>query len=200
MERNSADNKCQRNQGIQLLRIICAMWIIARHLSASAIDCLMIGKGIKINYWLGIIGFIGGDIGNVVFIVVTGYFMYSKKFDIKRWVRVYLELLFYSCLGYSIAFLLGYQKMNLHNVLDMLMPVRKNDFWYISDYLVMFFVFPILNILIQKLNMRQLVFFVFLGCFVFSFLPTMHYKWFSDKNGVCLFILLYYSLSELKCI
>ncbi len=182
----------KRNIGVEYLRIVCMLWIILHHFSSIVINEILHSNEIGINYYISVLDFIGGDIGNVVFILITGFYMHDKTFDIVRWVKLFLQVLFYSVLSYTIMIVLGRIELNWQNLAHMLFPIRQNNYWFISTYLILFFSFPILNLVIEKTAKRLLLFVIVLGLIIFSFLPSLGYSWLaSDTNCFMMFIILY---------
>ena len=53
-------------------------------------------NSININRFVGQFLYIGGKLGVVIFVLISGYFLVDSKFKIKKLLKLFLEVLFYS--------------------------------------------------------------------------------------------------------
>lgn len=83
-----AIKKKNRDSNIELLRIIAMCLIIFHHMALNT--GIVDGYSINGNMIFGIIGGIGGKIGVVIFLLITGYFSINK-------ISVLKKYLFYGC-------------------------------------------------------------------------------------------------------
>lgn len=81
-----------RNSNIELLRILCMIFIILHHSvvhsSFNEIDNL----NFNILYVLSTLG----RVANNIFIIITGYYMVNKQVKVKSIMKLVLETIFYS--------------------------------------------------------------------------------------------------------
>lgn len=77
-----AIKKKNRDSNIELLRIIAMCLIIFHHMALNT--GIVDGYTINGNMIFGIIGGIGGKIGVVIFLLITGYFSINKNFSFKK--------------------------------------------------------------------------------------------------------------------
>lgn len=179
-----------RNTGLDCLRILMMLWIILRHLSNVAYNHMIIAEGNIFNWLFGIFSFMGGDIANVVFILISGYLMSTRPFHFEKWIRIWLELLFYSIFSNMIAMLLHYESLSVSAILKMIMPIRTNTYWFASTYLILFFMFPVYNFIIQQSPPKLLIYLMGTGVLLFTFLPIF-YNILNVTNSYLGFSLLY---------
>lgn len=94
---------------------------------------------------------------NGIFLIISGYYMIDKKMNIKKIFCLWGKVLFYSILIYTICKLfLGMKTFAYESFL----PVLSGQYWFISAYIVLYFLSPILNILANKLNQKQYKYFI----------------------------------------
>ncbi|MCR5608114.1 MAG: acyltransferase family protein, partial [Lachnospiraceae bacterium] len=93
-EKNKISHK--RNSNIEMLRIICILLVILRHYSTQVNwDNFTCSNWSLRVLFLQIIT-IGGSTANNIFLLISGYFMISKKINYKRIVMLIIEMTFYS--------------------------------------------------------------------------------------------------------
>lgn len=74
----------------------------------------------------------------------------------------------------------------------MFMPVVFNEYWYMSTYVILYFLMPFINKMMTCLNKKQHIYLMILLLFFFSFLPTFTKQvWISGANNLLIFIALY---------
>lgn len=79
-----AIKKKTRDSNIELLRIIAMCLIIFHHMALNT--GIVDGYSINGNMIFGIIGGIGGKIGVVIFILITGYFSFTKSLVLRKYL------------------------------------------------------------------------------------------------------------------
>lgn len=118
----------------------------------------------------------GGDIGNGIFFMLTGYFMYKKEYKLRRLVKLIIQVYFY-----AILLLLSWLIIRFFHIYDFpeltafsqalffinaLIPITSGAWWFIQTYVVLFLFIPVINNLLDKLNSK---FFLLALIFVWVF-------------------------------
>lgn len=144
----------KRDNGLDLLRIISMLMIVALH------------------FW-GHGGLIGGElaegtvnwfIANAIypfalvavncFVLLSGYFQCTSQFKLKRVLSVWLQAVVYSVVLYvASAVYLG--NFSLSEVIRHLLVVATEQYWFVTAYLLMYMVSPFLNAMISAMDKRQ---------------------------------------------
>ena len=92
-----------RDSNLELYRIFLMLGIIAHH--------LIVNSGLEVNYDFNNLSFnmifaqffgMFGKIGINCFILITGYFMVTQNITLKKFLKLFLEFLFYEVLIYLI--------------------------------------------------------------------------------------------------
>ncbi len=102
-----------------------------------------------------------------LFVLISGYFMIRAPFELKKLYRragsIYLTILFYSvvltavflCLGRETLIYEGAQMAPGKAVLRALFPVSSQQWYFLTDYLLLCLLAPFANLAVQKLTQKQ---------------------------------------------
>lgn len=83
--------------------------------------------------------------------------MIDKKMNLKKILSLWGRVLFYTILIYIVSeFVLGIKTTAYESFL----PVLTGQYWFISAYIVLCFLSPVLNILVNKLSQKQYKYFI----------------------------------------
>ena len=77
-----------------------------------------------------------GKIGVNVFVIISAYFMITGKFNIKKYFKLFGQVLFYSLGIFLIVeiFLKNDLYVGLSQISKSLFPVLSSHYWFITDY------------------------------------------------------------------
>lgn len=152
-----------RNSNIEILRIISMILIVCSHFSIHGFKSNIIYNNIFLDFiYLG-------NIGVMIFSIISGYVMFDNKYDRKNMLKIICVTNFYSILMYLIF---NYKNIRLIELIKNLFPIIFNKYWYITYYLILFFIIPYLNIVIKKLNRKENVQLLGILIIMFYFIPT----------------------------
>ena len=163
----------ERQSNFELLRLIAMFFIVLSHIA-------VLGRGtvidrdsftplsIFIHFSAGL-----GQVGNNLFILLTGYFLVKGRWKSRKIVTLILQTLFYSW-GFFLIFYFGkFYTFTREEMIANLFPILFKTNWFISCYLCFIFFSPFLNLLLRKINRKQHLF-LCLFCF---FLWSILYIW-----------------------
>lgn len=185
----------KRESNIELLRIICMMLIIAHH-------TVLHGGGINMefcaNKWFAIFLVPGGKICFNTFLAISMWFLVDQQFKAERFIKLWLETLFYSVLISYVAYLFGVA-FTSKDIFSIFLPITGNVHGFAAAYLIVYALIPFLNLVARKINKTQLKFllFVLFTANVFSLIIgnyTMHFQKIYSNVGFwifCYFLSLY---------
>lgn len=157
-------SKTKRQSGIELLRIIAMVMIIFLHLyeyghlheaskAAGNID------GALVTFvW----SFCRAPVD--VFIMISGYFMITSKFDIKKTIRrggkVYGAMIFYSIVLSVIFFIYDPSLININSVISTFTPLLSKTWYFLSNYLIILLLSPFINKMLVSLSKKHYLYFM----------------------------------------
>jgi len=184
----------KRDSNIELLRIIAMCLIIFHHmaLNTGIVECY----NINTNMIFGIIGGIGGKIGVVVYILITGYFCINKDFSFKKVFTLWLQIFCYS-VGFMLIFrIAGIEKLNKVDTIKTFFPLAHNQYWFITVYLYLILLVPFINKFLNSLSKENYNKLLVVLSIIFVIIPTLFYTngLIGSTNtpiGILLFIYVY---------
>lgn len=167
--------KEERDSNFELLRILLMLVIIAHHYVVnSGITSLYDFNHITGNMiFLQIFGF-GGKMAINIFIMITGYFMVKSEFGLTKWLKLWLEIMFYNIFISIILFLGGYT-FSIKTILQTLFPITYTvQVGFASTFMFMYLMIPFINLMLHGLSEKQhrtlvmLLLYLFTGISTFS--------------------------------
>lgn len=181
-----------RSSNIEILRIICMLFIVAGHI-------LMAHK----NGEIGSQDFIIGQIMHPFFMVaVNAFVLISGYFGIKLYAKKLWKIndmvTFYSVIGLAASILLGVHSISIRQDFLYLFPIITKKYWFITVYFALCILSPALNFFIEKAEKEVLKKTILTGFILFVILPTVGYLFnfeaiIADAGyGIMNFILLYF--------
>lgn len=154
----------ERKSNFELLRIICMLFIVGGHLIAVHSS----EKGFSSSDWLidmSTRGFFSVAVDT--FIIISGY--WSIKLRAERLIRLELQTLFYSMSILLVLLAIGNYSLNPIKDLKYFLPFTCNLYWFVSNYMVLCLLAPLLNHFAQNIStirFRQLLTYSFLFLYI----------------------------------
>ncbi len=172
MEKVSAGSDARR-AGIELLRILAMTGIVMSHFSFHGGFDFPPDK-ISVNrLWMQFFVILGKTASNI-FVIISGYFLVtSKKFNLARLLRLWLQTVTYSAVLYFVFVLAGAEKFSLLDAVKSFMPISFEQWWFASAYFMLSLLAPFLNILLTSLDRKQYQLLLILLTFCWSVMPTL---------------------------
>lgn len=158
----------KRNPNIELLRAISMLMIVAYHYSIYgfyAEDIIFVPNKVFVDIY-GMCGKVGTDI----FILISGYYMVSSSFSLKKLLKFMGQIWFYTLITLIVFGVLGHcREEGLYAVKISLFPLLTSHYWFASYYVLLMLFSPFINILLNSLEAKQhlqLLLLLFLLCTV----------------------------------
>lgn len=155
--------KAKRKSGIELLRIIIMFQIVILHLFdyGKLTEFANKNAGMFDNVFDGIWVLCRMPVD--VFMLITGYFLVTSEFNLKKVFdkgkKVYLIMLFYSLVLSGIFFAVTPGLISVPEVFKAFMPFFSKRWYFLSIYLVILFLSPFVNLILQRLDKKQYLIF-----------------------------------------
>lgn len=186
-----------RSSNLELYRIIVMLLIVAHHYVVNSELTLVMQEAplSERSLFFYLFG-AWGKTGINCFVMITGYFMCKSQITLHKFLKLLLEVLFYSSVIYGIFVVTGYEKLSLANIIDIL-PGRVLQDNFTSCFLTFYLCIPFLNILVQNLTKKQHLLLVAMCLFIYTFhttLPRTHVT----MNYVSWFCVIYFIASYLR--
>lgn len=163
-----------RMSNFELLRILSMILIIGHHLFVHS--NFQIEYGININnIFLDFIN-IGGKLGVILYIMISGYFLVESKFNEKKIIKLELQVLFYSILFliiFKIFYIPEIGKIGLKEIVKNIFPTIFCKYWFVTNYILLYIFSPFINKLIRNLSKEQYKKLIMIMLFILIFIPTI---------------------------
>lgn len=185
----------KRNSGIDILRVLSMFGIIGLHIiNQGGIISNIKTDNPKYYIVLFVLVILFASVN--VFGIMTGYLNVNKKQNKNsRIIELFAITVFWSFVITGVFYAL-----NLYNIrtngfkelLGSLFPFAIGRYWYITCYVLLFFMIPYINILIKRLTKKQFKTMLILLFILFTIIPNIvHYDLFGLKSGYSPFWLMY---------
>ena len=179
-----------RNSNIELVRIISMIMIVMHHYTVhNGVDNSTLPLGF--NRFLLEFSTLG-NIGVILFILISGYFLGQsrKPLQISKLVRLVLQVVFYSASIYLIFCAFGLTEFSLEGVVKAFMPITFKEYWFATAYVVLYIFHPFINKMLNNLTRKEELTLIMTGLTLFSLIHAVTTMDFYG-NEVIQFILFY---------
>lgn len=196
-------DKPARNSAIELLRIVAMLIIIAFHGHMhSWLDKLdlqqvpevvtnnMYNVNILFSYFVGW----GGDLGNAIFILITGYFMINRKVNYPKLILLLVTMLFYSWIIFIMVYVFMpqiYVTFTSKEILKGIAPILFGENWFVSCYIIFFCFVPYLNGFLKSLDKNKYLLLLLMVFVFFVLLPIVKIKTYFNSAEIISFAFVY---------
>ncbi|MDE7154121.1 MAG: acyltransferase [Muribaculaceae bacterium] len=165
--------KKPRNSNLELYRIIVMLMIVAHHYVVNSGLTEILEKEPYSPAYLSMLIFgAWGKTGINCFVMITGWFMCKAKFTWQKFVKLYLQIIFYSIIIYGIFCVTGHEQFSVLRAVLFMFPVKSISDNFTSCFLIFYLMIPFINILIQHLDKRKHAILLILLLLVYSALPN----------------------------
>lgn len=134
----------------------------------------------------------GGDLGNSIFMLLTGYFMVKRQVN---WQKIFLlvsTMTLYSWVSMIIAYSGNFATFSLKGFLKGAFPLLFGEYWFLSCYVIFSVFIPFVNTFLNNLTKKQYFLYLILFFLMLSILPA--FKINTYFNAGILFFGLSYSI------
>lgn len=171
---NDLNGSATRESGIELLRIVMMLVIIAHHyvVNSGLLDVISDNMLSSRSLFLLLFGW-GGKYAINCFIMITGYFMCKQEITLNKFLKLFLEIEFYKIGIYLIFLITGYSEFSIKDMVKTVLPVYSIGTGFMASYLVFFLFIPYLNILIKGIEEKQYIRLIVLCVLVFTMFPSV---------------------------
>lgn len=159
----------KRVSKFELLRIIAMYLIVVHHsiihgmLNVSEKAYLL---NHPVNLSASVIMELGGKIGVIIFVLITGYFMVYSQISLTKILRIWLPIFFWSIFFYFL-YCVSTRSFSIFRFIKAVFPLLFNEYWFMTVYLFLYLLIPFLNEIIKKASSRKLrIYLLILGTII----------------------------------
>lgn len=160
-----------RNYSVDFLRIISMLFIVFGHYQGNT--------EIQVNFTLNSFEYILFNIvaciqviGVNLFIIISAWFLFDSKFELKKLLHLLFKILIYSVGGYVFIALIK-NNFDLKLLLKYSFPVYNRVWWYATEYIRFYLVFVFLNVFINKCPKTIYKSLIYMLTITYSIYPTL---------------------------
>lgn len=181
----------ERDSNIELLRIVCMLFILIHHfIIHSLVPDLFVRDG-EINAYrvacIVINGFV--YVGVNCFILISGY--YGIKFKLRSLFNLYCICVFFALLVALMKACVTDVQVDKSLLYTILLPFSHSDWWFIKCYVALFLIAPVLNKAAQNLGRKEFITVIVLLTVLNIYLGYYWHQHNSDGYNLVQFIYVY---------
>ena len=182
----------QRNSRIEVLRILTMFFIILSHsCSIGILNQFSFEQQVRFTsvYAFASVASIAGGIGNCIFMIITGYYLSDKvQVSWDKNITLLIKLTIYYWVLLILYYILGEHSIDKVTLIKMIFPFYFGYSWYVTAYVIFCTFIPILNKMIESLDIKMLSRLILL-LFIFGLLlPTFSMSTFMNSSMYLLLI------------
>ena len=179
-----------RSSNIELLRIIAALFVLSYHTVNATIDINALelpSRFIMTGLFFGM-----GRISVNIFVIISAWFLCKYNFKLERITNTWLSTIFYT-VPIAITFVY-FGKADLVYLITNMFPVFFQPLWFITAYVFLLFLTPLLNLILSKYEKRKcrnmIIFLSVLFVLPLTFLPRVRGAFYSEVGWFCVLYLI----------
>lgn len=169
----------ERNFGIDALRILSMFMVVVLHIFNAGGVLAASGRftsQYEVGWFVQNAAFCAVD----VYALISGYVWVNAKYRYRNIIELWLQVIFYTVSITVLFSIFSPSSVSFKEWIKALFPVMFNQYWYFSSYFALFLFIPLLNIVIQKAEKKQLIIYLGIVLFFFGVIQTL---FFSDAFG-----------------
>lgn len=196
----------KRNSRIELLKIIAMFMIALSH--ATPEPGLRGGEWIidfneattSLSQVVGVLIRNLGQIGNAIFMVASSWFLLENsrgRVKKNKVIKMVIECFTFSIFFVILAFIIHY-KLPLAYILSQLAPVTLNNNWFVTCYILLYMIHPLLNSVVRTLSKRDLLVINIINVLLYSGVDFISGHSFYYYNYFVGFVCIYFIVAYVK--
>lgn len=170
-----------RAVNLDLLRIVCMLMIITSHflIHGGVLDSVKVWS---FDYFTTY--FIRAFLYVLVncFVMISGYFLCTSPFRLRKWVSLYGQAFFYSVFLYVLLVIFNVEPFSVTELIKSILVFTMDRYWFVTAYLLLYLVMPFLNYAINAMDKKAHMISCVIALIIFSLLPNIVY--FSDFSNI----------------
>lgn len=143
-----------RNCNLDLLRILCMFMVVILHTLnwGGLVEGSLIPG--HYNWYSGNILFTLSLQAVNCFVLISGYFLCTSKFKLKKLINIWTQAIFYSAVVAILVMTVFSSSFSIKEFMKSCVIFTMDRYWFVTDYLLLYITFPFLNIAIKGMNKK----------------------------------------------
>ena len=159
-----------RESNIELLRIAAMFLVVLSHFYVHGRWPMI--EAMSFNN-IAIHALDVGEIGVTAFVLISGYFLINQSFDLTKLAKLVLQMWFYGVALLIFAYVFETRIITEKHFWGSVMPFYSLN-WFAKAYLLLYLLFPLLNIFIKRFSREGLTRFILSFGFIWTVLPAYY--------------------------
>lgn len=162
----------KRNSNLELMRILCMLMIVFHHCGGHGFES--IERVYSFNKYFTEAVSLLGTAGVMGFVLISGYFVSASGTDLKRLMKLWGQIWFYSvlCLVLFLTVLTPAEPLGMADIIKSLLPVTYSRYWFATSFIMLMLLSPFLNSFIASAGRETLFRLIVLLVLLWSVLAT----------------------------
>lgn len=152
----------KRDSKYEIIRLFAMLFIILCHYSWDG----NWHNESSVAHFYHMLFFPLGQIGVYLFILISGYFLATRKINVLKCINrikpLWIKTIFYSWLFLILNFIFHFSKIDMKSIIVSIFPIILNNYWFMTCFILLILISPILNGMIQNLSQKSLEFYLLL--------------------------------------
>lgn len=154
--------KAKRNPNIELLRIVSILLVLLSHCisHSNANSGLLLNPEhtITFNHIFSVFAGTWGRLAVEVFIFISAYYMVDKEggFRSKKIIKIGVQAWFWCIVIMCFVYGFRLREVSMTDVIKEFLTPAYPQYWFITNYILFYLLVPFLQLLVNKLKLRQL--------------------------------------------
>ena len=162
----------KRNYGIDTLRIVSMLLIMIMH-SYTYGGIISNTEFMSTNFLVAHLIKAFCLVSVNCYAMITGYVCYKIIFRMSRLINLWLQVVYYTVLITVIVYAVYPDFVGLKQFVFMIIPVSSFQYWYFTQYFALFFSIPLLNKIIEIIDIDNFKKVVIVFGIILSVIPTV---------------------------
>lgn len=193
IEKQDIGVKKEREYGIDALRILSMFMVVVLHMLGNG-GVLDTAEPLSVNYSVSWLLEIFAFCAVNCYALISGYVGLGANYKYSNIITLWLQVAFYTIGITFLAYFISPEWVTLERIKSAFFPVLSYQYWYFSAYFGLFFLIPVLNIIVEKLpkkNLRAVIIAVFMLFSVFLVLYGNDVFWIGNGYSTIWLAILY---------
>lgn len=173
-EKTAGNTAYARNSSLDILRIVCMFLIVLGHAMVHG-HVLETVSTDHANYYLVNILRTFLSIHVNCFVLISGYFLCTHKFRLSRPFSIWGQSFFWSLALYLLLCFGRVIPFDIASFAKACLPFTQQRYWFVTTYLLMYALTPLLNAAIRAMNQRQHAWFLTIFFIIYIALQNLFF-------------------------
>lgn len=145
----------KKNMGIELLRILAMLMVLGLHFINHGNVINNLEKISDLNKMLVILLEGMCIVAVNVFVLISGYNLYEKKFNKNRIINIIIKVWIINLVMSFIMLIFNLVKLDIKSLIYFIFPILTQEYWFVNSYIYLLLLMPFINKLIKNMDKKE---------------------------------------------